>query len=172
MPTLITLFRKLANSAELEFTKQNNTETSIKRCTYYFYTYLKAFFGAAAINEGISTLNHHQAIQKITSKPTNTHHLARILIYFYLLYQPKLSIIQISAEYRDKFYPQAEKIIFEKFNIQFNTILLMMTFYSIHYPHPQPKTKTPNKLMLINSIQISIQQYLILLFNKLFCREY
>jgi len=121
MPTPITLFRKLANSAKLEFTKQNNTETSIKRHTYYFYTYLKAFLGAAAVNEGISTLNHHQAIQKITSKPTNTHHLARILTYFHLLHQPKLSITQISAEYRDKFYPQAEKIIFEKFNVQFNT---------------------------------------------------
>ena len=121
MSTPITLFHKLANSAKLEFTKQNNTETSIKRCTYYFYTYLKAFLGAAAINERISTLNYHQAIQKITSKPTNTHHLARILTYFHLLHQPKLSITQIFAEYRDKFYPQAEKIIFEKFNIQFNT---------------------------------------------------
>src|SRR5207237_193235 len=120
-PTLISLFHNLANSAEQEFIKQNNTETNIKRQTYYFYTYLKAFLTAAAINEGIQNLSCHQAIQKTISKPTNTHHLARILTYFHVSRQPKLSIKEISTEYKNKFYPQAEKIIFEKFKVQFNT---------------------------------------------------
>ena len=74
--TPLPLFHKLANEAETYFSDNNNTVENPKRRSFYFYSYFRAFLRAAAENDGINDLNEHQAINKITTKPINTHFLA------------------------------------------------------------------------------------------------
>src|SRR6185295_3082596 len=95
-------------------------DTDLTRENYYFYTYFNAYLKAAAINNQIDNLHLHQAIDKIASKPINTHYLARVITYFYIFKSlDKLSISYIRKAYKERFYLEAEKTLLSKFKVEF-----------------------------------------------------
>src|SRR6185437_6401336 len=97
--------------------KLNNTKTKNKRKAYYFYKYFKAYLTAATKNNEIIHLNKDQAIQKLTSTPINTYYLARAITYYFIIKQEKFTYSQILQYYKLNAFPEAEKIIKDKFQI-------------------------------------------------------
>ncbi|CAG8841105.1 15480_t:CDS:1, partial [Gigaspora margarita] len=102
-----------------EFMKLNNTETKSKCKAYYFYKYFKVYLTAATKNDEIIQLSEQQTIQKLTSTPINTYHLAHAITYYYIMKQKKFTYYQILQYYKSNTLPKAEKIIKNKFQINF-----------------------------------------------------
>ena len=147
------MLHKLADEAENYFSNTNNTVEDPKRCGFYFYSYFHAFLRAAAENDEISNINEHQAIDKITAKPVNTHFLARVITYFHILKQPTISIPEILETYKTTIYPQAQKILQEKFKIKFQ---FLKQFKDDLFFNPKPikgKNNSTEKLSYAETLQ-------------------
>jgi hypothetical protein len=112
------LFKELAEVAETKFVEINKVVTNKKRYTFFFYQYFKAFLEAAALNDEITNLSLDQATRKIITKSTDIHFLARIISYFDIIQQPKISVLEIRKNYKISYYPQAEKLFILKYNFQ------------------------------------------------------
>jgi hypothetical protein len=165
-PTPTDLFRKLASEAEAQFISANNTDTNPKRSNYYFYCYFKAYLQAAAENDGIKNCSQYQAIQKITSNLVDTHFLARVLTYFFILENNQILFSQIRHEYNTKLFPQAEEILFGKFQINFSSLELIQdtTLFDETTPilsksqNSQKQTEIPSYSSLLSQTPKSISQ--------------
>ena len=130
----------------------NNIKNS-KCHGFYFYFYFHAFLRAVAKNDEISNLNEHQAINKITTKLVNTHFLARVITYFHILKQPMISMPEILETYKTTIYPQAQKILQEKFKIKFQ---FFKQFKDDLFFNPKPvknTNKTKEKLSYAETLQ-------------------
>jgi hypothetical protein len=133
-PTPITYLRQLADKAEEKFLEENKLDkaedSDYSRKSYYFYTYFNAYLKAAAINDQIDNLHFQQAIDKIASKPVDTHYLARVITYFFILKSlDKLSISYIRKAYKECFYPKAKKTLLSKFKVQFKAPKISTNFF-------------------------------------------
>src|SRR6185436_3243681 len=147
-PTPVTYLRQLVAKTEIDFLELNKLNKSddhdITRESYYFYSYFKAYLKAAAINDQIDNLHLEQAIDKITSKPIDTHFLARVITYFYILKSSdKLSMSYIRKAYKECFYPEAEKTLLSKFKIQFKAPKINTDFF-------KPKPNKTNEKNILN----------------------
>jgi hypothetical protein len=141
--TPIFLFRQLATETEQQFLELNNLnkeETNQARLSFYFYNFFNAYNKAAAINDQIDNLSLHSTIEKITAKPIDTDFLARVMTYFHILKEDKPSIASIQDAYNKKFYPEAQKILFDKFKVQFKKPSIKSIFYN-----PTSSTKINSK---------------------------
>ena len=78
--------------------KINNVLTNPKRRSYYFYLYLNLYQNIAAQNHHIDKLDKQKAVELITSKPTSTELLARVLTFFNSL-DKSLTYPQINTYY-------------------------------------------------------------------------
>jgi hypothetical protein len=111
----------LANTAE-EFTcKSNSVPTNIKRRNYYFYQYLSLYHQFAAQNHNIDNFSKEKAIDFITNNIVDTHFLARIITYFDLIKNQNTTYSQIVKFFKETAYPEAEKILSDKFKINFSS---------------------------------------------------
>jgi hypothetical protein len=146
-PTPTDVLHKLATEAELQTTKLNNVETNSKRQGYFFYCFYKAYLQAAAANDNISNLKLDEAIQLITTDPVNTHFLARVLTYYHIKENEKITLSNIRQIYNNIFYPQADKILATKFNINFTspTSINILTLFNETTPIPSSKTNQNTK---------------------------
>jgi hypothetical protein len=151
--TPLPLFHKLADEAETYFSDNNNTVENPKRRSFYFYSYFRAFLRAAAENDEINNLNEHQAINKITTKPVNTHFLARVITYFYILKQPMISIPEILEAYKTTIYPQAQKILQEKFKIKFQSFKKLKDDLFFNPKPSKDNNKAKEKLSYAETLQ-------------------
>src|ERR1043165_1897082 len=146
----------LAAKTEIEFLELNNLDktedTDLTRESYYFYTYFNAYLKAAAINDQINNLHLHQTINKIASKPIDTHYLARVITYFYILKSlDKLSISYIRKAYKERFYPEAEKTLLSKFKVEFKAPKINTNLFK-----PKPNlitTKSTTKVSDTNQLE-------------------
>ena len=109
----------LANTAE-EFTcKANSVPTNTKRRNYYFYQYLTLYHQLAAQNHNIYDFSKEKAIDFITNNIVDTNFLARIITYFDLIKNQNVNYSQIVNFYKETAYPEAEKILSNKFKLNF-----------------------------------------------------
>jgi hypothetical protein len=135
-PTPTAILQELANQAEQKFTETNETPTNIKRKTFYFYTYLKAYLQNAAINNGISNLNLDQALKKAITKSSDAFFLARIISYFDTLNKNNISINEIRKNFNETHLPLAEQFITEHFKfttpLQVEDNLFLNTSDTLH----------------------------------------
>jgi len=99
--------------------KINNVLTNPKRRSYYFYLYLNLYQNIAAQNHHIDKLDKQKAVELITSKPTSTELLARVLTFFNSL-DKSLTYPQINTYYRETAYPEANKILQDKFKMSYS----------------------------------------------------
>ncbi|CAG8854120.1 12404_t:CDS:1, partial [Gigaspora margarita] len=85
------------------------------------------YLTAAAKNDEIIQLSEQQAIQKLISTPINTYYLACAITYYYIIKQEKFIYSQILQYYKSTALPKAEKIIKNKFQINFTTSQILDT---------------------------------------------
>ena len=117
LPTKI--IDQLADEAEKTYCESNSVETSKGYHNAFFYKYLSTYQQIAAQNLNIDNLTKNNAISYITEKLINTDYLARVITYFDLVKNQKPSFSQIVKFYKDQAYPEAKKLLSEKFNINF-----------------------------------------------------
>jgi hypothetical protein len=118
------LLDDLATRAEESTCALNKVDTNSKRRNYYFYHYLKIYQDIAAENHNLNQLNLPQAIDTLTTKIIDTNFLARVITYFETR-DTTMNFPQIVKHYQEKAYPQAEKIIQEKFQIHFQEVTVL-----------------------------------------------
>jgi hypothetical protein len=117
--TPLNFLRSLANEQETKFCELNSVTTNTKRTNFFFYTIFKIYQQAAATNDGILDLEQNQAIDKIAQTPVDTHFLARVITHYQIQQNLKITIPKILELYKTRIFPQAEKILTEKFRINF-----------------------------------------------------
>jgi hypothetical protein len=142
--TPINQFHKLAAEAEQYFTKKNDVPTSKPRQGYYFYEYFKLYQLAAANNDNITDLTQEQAIEQLTKNPIDTDYLARVLTYYYASKKTKFTIAELRKIYNTTFYPQAQKILNEKFKIKFSLLTHLEPSTLFKTTTSTPKQDVPN----------------------------
>ena len=113
------LLDKLADEAEALYCSDNLAETREGRRNAFFYKYLISYQQVAAQNHDINNLTKDLAIDKITNEIIDTDFLARIITYFDLIKDKQPSFSQIVNFYKTNAYPEAEKLLITKFNINF-----------------------------------------------------
>ena len=95
IPTPTSKLQDLANQAKQKFVETNNVQTNINQKTFYFYSYLKAFFQSAAINDNITNLTLDQALRKVVLRSSDPLFLARIIFFFNISNISNISIQKI-----------------------------------------------------------------------------
>ena len=99
------------------------------RTTYYFYQYLKKYLQSAAENDGIHELSKEKALEKIIDSTNDVHTLARIITFYEIRSQFKISLKQTRIDYDKTYYPEAENFLIKHLNIsiptQFNDMLFI-----------------------------------------------
>src|ERR1700752_4518848 len=113
------LLDKLADLAEQDYCSNNLTLLSTKRQNGFFYQYLKTYQNQAAINLQIHNLTLKDAVDKVTAEVVSTDYLARIITYFEQSHTKESSFRYLTQYYTNITYPEAEKILSEKHNINF-----------------------------------------------------
>ncbi|CAG8644604.1 5677_t:CDS:1, partial [Racocetra persica] len=120
-PTPITELRDLATSTEKSFASLNNVSSNVARATYYFYQYLKKNLHTVAENDGIQELSKEKALEKIINSTTDVHTLARIITFYEIQSQFKISLKQTRIDYDKFYYPEAENFLIKYLNISIPT---------------------------------------------------
>jgi hypothetical protein len=122
-PTPLQLFNTLATEHDEKLSRTNHTEPNTKRKNFLFYQIFKCFLKIAAENDEINNLTLAEAKDKLTPKPINTHHLARVIAYYSIKQTPTISIPEILDQYKTTFFPEAEQFLNNKFSIKFDNLV-------------------------------------------------
>ena len=123
------LLDELADQAEEYVYKANNIKTNTKRQNYYFYQYLTAYHNHAAQNHKINLLDKKEAIELLIEELINMHFLACIIIYYNTIFNNTLIYKTITEFYKTTAVPEAEKILKEKFNINFKLVKIVNSLF-------------------------------------------
>lgn len=126
------LLEDLAKQAEEAACKLNNITSSPNRRRVYFYKYLALYHQTALENHNIPINSKQEAINRATPSIVDTHFLARIITYFDCIQNKSHTFSQIIKYYNDTAYPEAEKILKEKFNINFQPITNLESLFLDH----------------------------------------
>ncbi|CAG8821961.1 32025_t:CDS:2 [Gigaspora margarita] len=116
-PTPITQLRELATRTAKKFAEENQVTETTERHTHYFYCYLKAYLKAAANNDGIKEMDCDKTLQHVINSDTNSHTLARIIAFYDIQSQFKISIKNIKKKYSTDYLPQTEEFIINYYKI-------------------------------------------------------
>ncbi|CAG8751895.1 32423_t:CDS:2, partial [Gigaspora margarita] len=116
-PIPITQLRELATRTAKKFAEENQVTETTERHTHYFYCYLKAYLKAAANNDGIKEMDCDKALQHVINSDTNSHTLARIIAFYDIQSQFRISIKNIKEKYSTDYLPQAEEFIINYYKI-------------------------------------------------------
>ncbi|CAG8707635.1 46439_t:CDS:2 [Gigaspora margarita] len=153
-PTPITQLKELATRTAKKFAEENQVTETTKRHTHYFYCYLKAYLKAAANNDGIKKMDCDKALQHVINSDTNSHTLARIITFYDIQSQFRISIKNIKEKYSTDYFPQAEEFI--------------INYYKIAIPDANNNALF-FLLGLLNQKLLMMKPFL--LFNNSFCRD-
>src|SRR5205085_2314131 len=123
------LLDELADQAEENVCKANNIKTNVKCRNYYFYQYLTAYHNHAAQNHKISLLDKEEGIKFLTEQLIDTHFLARIITYYDIILNNMPTYKTITEFYKTTAIPEAEKILKEKFNINFKSVEIVDSLF-------------------------------------------
>ena len=123
------LLDKLAEQAEEYICKANNVKTNTKHRNYYFYQYLIAYHNHATQNHKINLFNKEQAIQLLTEQLIDTHFLAHIITYYNTILNKTPTYKTITEFYKTSAVPEAERILKEKFNINFKPVEIIDSLF-------------------------------------------
>src|SRR5690242_17936557 len=109
---------------EEQICKINNTKTNPRRRGFLFYQYLANYYRIAAQNHNILNKTKTEAIKFLTKSPIDIDYLARVITYYDLIKDQRISLNQIIKHYNTTFKPEAEKYLFKKFKINFQLVKL------------------------------------------------
>src|SRR6185295_19266746 len=140
IPTSTEELRILANSTEKTFAHLNKIESNTAQAIYYFYRYLRAFMLAAKDNDGLVGLSKKEALEKMIKTTNDIHTLARIITYFKLEMEFKISLKQIRFNYNQFYYPEAEDFLIKHLKISIPEQCEDSLFIQI------PNTSTPQEV--------------------------
>jgi hypothetical protein len=99
---------------------------------------LKKYLHTAAENDGIQELSKEKALEKIINSTSDVHTLARIITFYEIRSQFKISLKQTRIDYDKFYYPEAENLLIKHLNISIPTQYNDMLFL-------QPKIETENE---------------------------
>ncbi|CAG8856050.1 33710_t:CDS:1, partial [Gigaspora margarita] len=116
-PTPITQLRELATRTAKKFAEENQVTETTECQTHYFYCYLKAYLKAIANNDGIKEMDCDRALQHVTNPNTNPHTLARIITFYDIQSQFRISIKNIKERYSTDYLSQAKEFIINYYKI-------------------------------------------------------
>ncbi|CAG8548410.1 20153_t:CDS:2 [Gigaspora margarita] len=116
-PTPITQLRKLTTRTAKKFAEENQVTETTECHTNYFYCYLKAYLKATANNDSIKEMDCNRALQHVTNSDTNPHTLARIIAFYDIQSQFRISIKNIKEKYSTDYLSQAEEFIINYYKI-------------------------------------------------------
>ena len=126
------LLEDLAKQAEEVACKLNNITSSQNRRRVYFYKYLALYHRIALENHNIPNNSKQEAIKRATLSIIDTHFLARIITYFDCIQNQSHTFSQIIKYYKETAYSEADKILKEKFNINFQPITNLESLFLDH----------------------------------------
>ena len=126
------LLEDLAKQAEEAACKLNSITSSPNRRRVYFYKYLALYHQTALQNHNIPNNSKQEAINRVTNLVVDTHFLARIITYFDCIKNQTQTFSQTIKYYKEMAYPEADRIIKEKFNINFKPISDLESLFLDH----------------------------------------